>query len=167
MHALNGTTDHVHLVVSIPPKIAVATFIGQVKGVASSRFNKEHPQATPFYWQREYGVFSFDQKRLPPIVDYVRRQKEHHRTQNTISPLERTTDDDQMILREEQPPYLATPGAVESDEDNWWSAVLALYKMSNTQPHLSQTGGPLRRAPRRGGTTGDVTQGGGEDGIGS
>jgi REP element-mobilizing transposase RayT len=41
--ALNGVADHIHLVVSIPAKIAVATFVGQVKGVSSARFNREHP----------------------------------------------------------------------------------------------------------------------------
>jgi putative transposase len=41
--ALNGMTDHVHLVVAIPPKIAVAAFIGQVKGIVSAKLNKSHP----------------------------------------------------------------------------------------------------------------------------
>ncbi len=31
--AINGMEEHTHMVASIPPKIAVATFIGQVKGV--------------------------------------------------------------------------------------------------------------------------------------
>jgi hypothetical protein len=40
--ALNGTEDHVYMAASIPAKIAVATFVGQVKGVASARFNQEY-----------------------------------------------------------------------------------------------------------------------------
>ncbi|MCP4367700.1 MAG: IS200/IS605 family transposase, partial [Deltaproteobacteria bacterium] len=38
--AINGIEDHVHVVASIPPKIAVSTFIGQIKAVASTKFNK-------------------------------------------------------------------------------------------------------------------------------
>ena len=30
--AINGMFDHVHMLVSIPPRIAVADFVGQVKG---------------------------------------------------------------------------------------------------------------------------------------
>src|SRR3978361_821438 len=30
--ALNGMEDHIHLVVSVPPKLALADFIGKVKG---------------------------------------------------------------------------------------------------------------------------------------
>ena len=93
LHALNGTEDHVHMVVSIPPKIAVAKFIGQVKGVASTRFNKEHHEHPGFFWQAEYGAFTFDKRRLPNHVAYVNKQKEHHADGTTIAVLERTETD--------------------------------------------------------------------------
>jgi putative transposase len=97
--ALNGIEDHVHLVVSIPPKIAVAKFVGQIKAVASTKFNKSEPD-NPFFWQEEYGAFSFDAKRLPNYIAYVERQKEHH-AQGTIIPvLERTTNGGPKIIRE-------------------------------------------------------------------
>src|SRR5512136_621128 len=57
LFALNGTVDHVHMVTAIAPAIAVAKFIGQVKAVASTRFNKSGQSATPFFWQEEYGAF--------------------------------------------------------------------------------------------------------------
>lgn len=87
--AINGTDDHVHLVVAIPPKIAVATFIGQVKAVAATKFNKSKARALPLYWQEEYGVFSFDAKRLPYVVAYVERQKVQHANKDVIPSLER------------------------------------------------------------------------------
>jgi REP element-mobilizing transposase RayT len=95
--ALNGVADHVHMVVAIPPKVAVATFIGQVKGVASTRFNKSQPDATPFYWQEEYGIFSFDGKRLPNYIRYVERQKEHHAQGDVIPVLERTEGEVKLV----------------------------------------------------------------------
>jgi REP element-mobilizing transposase RayT len=96
--ALNGITDHVHSVVSIPSKLAVAKFIGQIKAVASTKFNKSQPGNQPFFWQDEYGAFSFDAKRLPNYVAYVNRQKEHH-AQGTIIPiLERTTNGSPKII---------------------------------------------------------------------
>ena len=84
--ALNGIPDHIHLVATIPPQIAVAKFIGQAKGATSAKLNKLSP---PFAWQNEYGVFSFDSKRLPRYVAYVERQKEHHAHGTVISNLER------------------------------------------------------------------------------
>ena len=89
---LNGVLDHVHMVVAIPPKIAVAKFIGQIKAVASTKFNKSGVSEIAFFWQEEYGVFSFDGKRLPNYIVYVKRQKEHH-AQGTIIPILERTDD--------------------------------------------------------------------------
>lgn len=91
--AMGGVEDHVHLVVSIPPKLAVAAFVGQVKRVASVRFNQEHPFAPRFVWQEEYGAFTFDGKRLPFVIDYVQRQREHHAFGTVIEALERLGDE--------------------------------------------------------------------------
>src|SRR5262245_49816187 len=90
--AVNGVADHVHLIVAIPPKIAVATLVGQIKGVASAKANKAGLTRTPFYWQEEYGAFSFDGKRLPNFIAYVERQQQHHADHTTIRVLERTED---------------------------------------------------------------------------
>ena len=114
VYALNGIEDHVHLVGMVPPKLAVATFVGQIKGTSSTRFNKEHPAEDAFFWQREYGVFTFDKKRLPYVVRYVNRQKEHHANRATIPILERTDDDNsQTAVHEDVVQYLA-------DEQAWW-----------------------------------------------
>src|SRR5574341_51902 len=89
VYAVNGYLDHVHMAVCVPPKISLAKFIGQVKAVASVRFNQSGLSPVPFYWQEEYGVLSFDRKRLSTIVDYVERQKEHHASAALIPVLER------------------------------------------------------------------------------
>ena len=108
--ALNGTVDHVHMVAAIPPKIAVAKFIGQIKAVASTKFNKSG-RVEVFFWQEEYGVFSFDGKRLPNYIAYVERQKEHHAQHTTIPILERTEGETVGLLCESVTPY-----ALNNDE---------------------------------------------------
>ena len=88
LFALNGAEDHVHMVVSVPPRIALATFIGQVKAVASTRVNRARPGEVQLLWQGEYGAFSFDARHLPHIVAYVEKQKQHHAENRTIPILE-------------------------------------------------------------------------------
>ena len=88
--ALNGMADHVHMVATLPPKIAIATFIGQVKGASLAKLNKAASLPYAFSWQDEYSVFSLDRKRLPHHIAYVERQKEHHTKGTTIPALERT-----------------------------------------------------------------------------
>jgi REP element-mobilizing transposase RayT len=110
--ALNGTPDHVHMVAAIPPKLAVAKFIGQVKAVASTKFNKLGRDGAPLFWQEEYGAFSFDGKRLPNYIAYVERQKEHHAAHTTIPILERTEGHGVNVIREPAMPYML-------EEDEW------------------------------------------------
>jgi putative transposase len=88
--ALDGIEDHVHLVAAIPPRLAVADFIGKVKGSTSTRVNKAGLLGRPFFWQEEYAVLSFDAKRLPRYVAYVQNQKSHHSRGQLIPLLERT-----------------------------------------------------------------------------
>lgn len=79
VHALNGVEDHVHLVVTVPPAIALSSFIGQIKGASShiaSTISRQWPE--PFGWQNEYGVLSFAGRDLPAVVRYVQLQQQHH-----------------------------------------------------------------------------------------
>jgi putative transposase len=89
VHAVGGIEDHVHLVVSVPPKIALSTFIGQVKGNSSHFVNHELDVDFRFAWQAEYGVVSFGSKMLDMVVRYVRNQQRHHAEGTTIAMLER------------------------------------------------------------------------------
>jgi hypothetical protein len=110
------------MVVSIPPRIAVAEFIGQVKGVASARFNKTMSQP-PLYWQAEYGVFTFDGKRLANVVAYVERQKEHHATPALIPVLERVDDQPIGSVRVREPSAVYE---VVIKDNGWWQEMLDL-----------------------------------------
>ena len=120
LFALNGVADHVHMVAAIPPRIAVAKFIGQVKAVASTKFNKSGLSDASFFWQEEYGVFSFDGKRLPNCIAYVERQKEHHAQKTTIAVLERSDDMAVKFVRETNSSYAL--------EDDVWRRELAMLE---------------------------------------
>jgi putative transposase len=88
--ALNGMEDHVHMVISVPPKLALSDFLGKVKGATSTNFNRMGLLDRPLKWQEEYAVLSFDTKRLPKYVAYVENQKAHHARAELIPLLERT-----------------------------------------------------------------------------
>lgn len=112
--ALNGMEDHVHLVVSIPPKLAVAEFIRQVKASTSTRLNKSGSLGRPFFWQDEYAVLSFDQKRLPRYVAYVRNQKIHHTRGELIPILERMGERKDASPTREAPDSSGNPSEEEA-----------------------------------------------------
>jgi REP element-mobilizing transposase RayT len=103
--AVNGDRDHAHLVTAIPPKIAVATFTGQVKGVSSGEYNKLAPEGQHLYWQAEYAVFTFSKLYLERVVAYVKNQKQHHHDGTVLPLLERVGMNDTRFVREPGPVY--------------------------------------------------------------
>jgi putative transposase len=94
VHAVGGIEDHVHLVVSVPPKIALSTFIGQVKGNSSHFVNHELDVGVYFAWQAEYGVVSFGGRMLDMVVRYAKDQRRHHRDGTVMAMLERFVAED-------------------------------------------------------------------------
>ena len=89
VHAIGGTEEHMHLAVSVPPKVAPAKFIGNVKGNSSHYVNHIIKPEFEFYWQDEYGVLSFGEKNLSAIVKYIHNQKRHHADGTLIAAMER------------------------------------------------------------------------------
>lgn len=90
--AVGGTEDHIHMVSTIPPKVPVARFVGQVKAVSSKRINEEKELGFRFAWQSEYGALTFDKKRLPHYIAYAENQRAHHGAGSIIPALERVRD---------------------------------------------------------------------------
>jgi len=93
-YAVGGIEDHIHVVASIPPKVAIATFVGQLKGASSHWANHLTSYDSSLYWQDGYGVFSFGRRVLPRVVDYVLNQREHHARNDLWLALERIEEAD-------------------------------------------------------------------------
>jgi len=74
----NGTTNHVHLLVSLPKKIDVPVLVGDIKRDSSSWIKKQDARFSNFYWQKGYGAFSIGQSQVETITNYIKNQKAHH-----------------------------------------------------------------------------------------
>lgn len=48
-----GSDDHIHLLVSAPPKISVSSIVKQLKGTSSLRLFAMHPELKTQYWKRK------------------------------------------------------------------------------------------------------------------
>jgi putative transposase len=98
VHAIGSVADHIHVVVSIPPKIAVADCIKHFKGAISHYVNHQPGAAGDFAWQDGYGALTLGERSLAEVSAYVRGQKEHH-SQQTAHPLyERMTAEEDGVV---------------------------------------------------------------------
>jgi REP element-mobilizing transposase RayT len=77
---INGMPDHVHLLVSMPPKLAVADVVRVVKANSSRWVHEKWPTRKGFAWQGGYGAFSVSQSMAEKVGRYIDEQEEHHRT---------------------------------------------------------------------------------------
>ena len=78
-YRIGGMPDHIHIFVSLPPTLQLASFVQRVK-TDSSKWLKTNPHFPDFRgWGREYAGFSYSFRDKNKIVGYILRQKEHHR----------------------------------------------------------------------------------------
>ena len=85
IHSAGNIEDHVHVVLSIPPKIAVADVVRHIKGTSAFAINHMDGSDGTFKWQGGYGALSVGERSLELVMNYAVRQKEHHRENKLIS----------------------------------------------------------------------------------
>lgn len=95
VHAVGIVDDHVHVAVSIPPQLSVASVVQKFKGSSSNLLGKSGAPIGDVWpgWQAEYGVLTFGDGSFERIVSYVANQKEHHRSATLWAPLEQVRAD--------------------------------------------------------------------------
>ncbi len=71
IHALGCVEDHIHVVASVPPNLAVAQRVGQMKGASSHYVNQMAASENTFRWQDGYGAVSVGESGLRTIMEYV------------------------------------------------------------------------------------------------
>ena len=95
VYTINGWYDHIHLVVSIPPKHAVAYVVKRLKGASSHDLNQAGELDYRFAWQGGYGAFTLGERQRPTAEVYVENQKKHHEQQTMNAWLERYAEFDE------------------------------------------------------------------------
>jgi len=87
LYRIGGVTDHIHLVTSLHPSIALASLIKDLK-LASSDHIKTHQLFPEFNgWQVGYGAFTYSFKDKDKLIEYVKNQEDHHATKSYIEEL--------------------------------------------------------------------------------
>jgi len=80
--AISGATDHVHVLLSLPPTLSVAKAIQLLKGNSSKWIHETFPKMRSFEWQQGYGAFSIGISAMDSTIAYIRGQANHHRARS-------------------------------------------------------------------------------------
>jgi REP element-mobilizing transposase RayT len=76
---VNGVEDHMHCFVNLRPAVSVSDLMKVVKAKSSKYINDHKLTQERFEWQSGYGVFSYRQRDVQQIYNYVLNQENHHR----------------------------------------------------------------------------------------
>jgi putative transposase len=81
LYRINGVEDHLHIATSLHPSVALASLVKDIK-LGSTSFIKEKNIFPNFNgWQDGYGAFTYSIEAKNNLIEYVKNQEEHHRTQ--------------------------------------------------------------------------------------
>ncbi len=86
---VGGVDDHVHILFSLSPNIAIADLLREVKSRTSRWINENRLMPCYFLWQRGYAVFSYSATSIDAVKDYIDHQEEHHQRHTFVSEIER------------------------------------------------------------------------------
>ena len=74
--AVRGVADHVHLLVSYKPTMAISDFVRELKKASSVWAADAHERR--FGWQEGYSVFSVSASQKEIVRSYITNQEVHH-----------------------------------------------------------------------------------------
>lgn len=76
--AINNMPDHLHLLVSLKPDMALSDLMRDVKAGSSKYINENRWVAGRFSWQEGFGAFSYSRSQLGTVICYIENQQKHH-----------------------------------------------------------------------------------------
>lgn len=77
--AVGGRKDHVHAFFGLLVTTCVADIVGIIKANSSKWINEKKFVKGKFQWQSGYGAFSHSRSQRDQVIQYIMKQKEHHR----------------------------------------------------------------------------------------
>ena len=77
---INGTANHVHVLLDIKTSFSIAETMRVVKSNSSKWINENFKLADDFAWQVGYGAFTVSMSNEEKIVQYINNQEKHHKT---------------------------------------------------------------------------------------
>ncbi len=84
---VNGTLDHVHVLVKSRPILSPSEIAKHLKGSTSHYINHVNLRDDPtrrLYWQDGYGVITVSSTGVAKVQSYIRNQKKHHADRSVV-----------------------------------------------------------------------------------
>ena len=89
IHEAEACPDHIHMLVSIPPKLSISSFMGYLKGKSTLMLYDRHPELQSkwdkAFWARGYYVETIGNITDEAVQKYIKEQAEESRKEDSRS----------------------------------------------------------------------------------
>jgi putative transposase len=89
VYAINGIEDHIHIATHIPPTLAPADLVKDIKLASSDLIRRKWLFPNFIGWQEGYAIFTVNWPSKDRLIDYVRNQENHHAKEEFLPELKR------------------------------------------------------------------------------
>ena len=79
LYQINGIEDHLHILTSLHPSLALASLVKDIKLACTSYIKQEKLFINFNGWQDGYAAFTYSIKDKERLINYIKNQEEHHR----------------------------------------------------------------------------------------
>ena len=79
MLAVNGMSDHIHILIGMKPTIALSDLVRDFKAGSSGFINEKKWLRGKFNWQEGFGAFSYSRSQVDTVIKYIMNQEQHHK----------------------------------------------------------------------------------------
>ena len=79
VYRINGVDDHLHIITHLHPSVALADLVKDIKLSTTSLIKQKNIFPNFGGWQDGYGAFTYHIDAKNGLIEYVKKQEEHHR----------------------------------------------------------------------------------------
>ncbi|KMQ68655.1 transposase [Chryseobacterium koreense] len=101
LYRINGMPDHIHILVGIHSTISLADFVKELKTSANPwiKSSGKFPQFTS--WGAKYGAFTIRYQEKDSLIEYIKNQREHHKTESFEEEYRRLIEENGIVIDEQ------------------------------------------------------------------
>ena len=97
---IGGTSDHIHILCTLPRTMAPADLAEELKKSTSKWMKTKGSNYRDFYWQEGYGAFSVGWSQVDTVKSYIRDQKVHHSRVSFIDEYKKLLEENGIVYDE-------------------------------------------------------------------
>lgn len=92
LYRIGGVEDHVHILTSLHPSVALADLVKEIKTASSAWIKGQNVFPAFDHWQEGYGAFTVAAEARPALIEYIKTQERHHSEESYVDELQRMVE---------------------------------------------------------------------------